>query len=145
MPAGRPTKYNSEIAALLCARIAEGHSLRSICLLDDMPSLQTHFVWLSKHPEFVDQYTKAKVESGHADADKIERIAERVLDGEVDANAARVAIDAYKWTASKKVPKKYGAVVTNVNLNHDMTDMSDEELDRLLAERESAAERSTKD
>ncbi len=30
------------------------------------------------------------------------------MDGKLDPNAARVAIDAYKWAAGKRKPKVYG-------------------------------------
>jgi len=43
-----------------------------------------------------------------ADADKIADVAKRVEDGLLDPNAARVAIDAYKWSAGKRRPKRYG-------------------------------------
>lgn len=43
-----------------------------------------------------------------ADADKIADVAQSVIDGGLDPNAARVAIDAYKWSAGKRRPKRYG-------------------------------------
>lgn len=73
-----------------------------------MPSHQTVYNWLQAHPDFLEQYARAKEDSGDADADKIEEIAEKTLSGEIDPKAARVAIDAYKWTAGKKRPKVYG-------------------------------------
>jgi len=105
---GRPTVYSDKIASSICSQIAIGHSLRKVCLSKDVPSIQTIYVWFGKHPEFVEQYARAKTDGGDADADKIEDIAEKVLTGEYDPQAARVAIDAFKWTASKKIPKKYG-------------------------------------
>jgi DNA-binding ferritin-like protein len=63
---------------------------------------------MQKDEEFRKQYTRAKEESGDADQDKLDEIAERVLDGSLDPQAARVAADIIKWSASKKKPKKYG-------------------------------------
>ncbi len=39
MPAGRPSDYTEDKAATICALLAEGKSLRSICLADDMPDM----------------------------------------------------------------------------------------------------------
>ena len=47
---GRPSDYSPEICAEICARLADGRSLRSICRDDDMPHTATVFVWLEKHP-----------------------------------------------------------------------------------------------
>ena len=58
---GRPTTYNEEIASLICARMADGESLRSICRDDAMPALSTVFLWVSKHSEFSEQYKKDKI------------------------------------------------------------------------------------
>lgn len=105
---GAPSSYTPKIAAELCSRIAIGNSLRKVVTDEDMPTAQTVYNWLGKHPEFVEQYTRAKTDSGDSDADKIEEIAEKTLDGTYDPAQARVAIDAYKWSAGKKRPKKYG-------------------------------------
>ncbi len=41
-------------------------------------------------------------------ADEIRELAQRVVDGTLDPNAGRVAIDPLKWIASKLKPKAYG-------------------------------------
>jgi hypothetical protein len=109
---GRPSEYTEEKATAFCAEIAIGNSLRSVCSRDDMPSHQTVYNWMLKNPSFLEQYARAKEDSGDADADKIEEIAELVLSGKLEPQAGRVAMDAYKWTAGKKRPKKYGDRVT---------------------------------
>jgi hypothetical protein len=63
---------------------------------------------MQKDEAFRNHYTRAKEESGDADQDKLDEIAEKVLTGEIDPQAARVAADIIKWSASKKKPKKYG-------------------------------------
>ena len=131
---GRPTEYCEEIANAFCAEIALGNSLRSVVARDDMPSHQSIYNWLGKYPSFVEQYTRAKEDSGDSDADKIEEIAERVLSGAVDPQSARVAIDAYKWTAGKKRPKKYGdRITTEITGSLKVSELSDEELAAIAA------------
>jgi N-formylglutamate amidohydrolase len=53
-------------------------------------------------------YDRARVEQADAHADRILEVAERVLAGDVPADAGRVVIDAYRWTASKLRPGRYG-------------------------------------
>ena len=142
---GRPTDYTLEKAALLCSRIADGNSLRSVCEMDDMPTTQTHYTWMSKHPEYLEQYARAKTDSADSDADRVENIAEKTLRGEYDPQSARVAIDAYKWTAGKKRPKKYGERVAVDMSKKELSDMDEEELDRLILERQRAAQQSAED
>ena len=108
MSRGRSTEYTKEVADIICQRVALGESLRSVCEDDALPARSTVFKWLNEQQYFSDQYALAKSVSADSDADRIENIAERTLNGEVNPHAARVAIDAYKWTASKKEPKKYG-------------------------------------
>jgi hypothetical protein len=105
---GRPTSYTEELGALLCERLMSGESLRSICAEPDMPAASSVFLWLTKHPEFSEQYTHARLLQGETDADAVTDIGRRTLAGEYDPQAARVAIDALKWSASKRAPKKYG-------------------------------------
>lgn len=107
MAGGRPTDYTDDIAQEILALISEGYSLRKACLHVGKP-LKTVWAWMQKDEEFRNHYTRAKEESGDADQDKLDEIAEKVLTGEIDPQAARVAADIIKWSASKKKPKKYG-------------------------------------
>lgn len=102
---GRPTIYSPELIAEICSRISEGQSLRTICRSDDMPSLNTIFVWLSKYPEFNDRYAIAKLEQSEA---LVEDLLEISDDRSEDPASRRVRIDTRKWIAAKLKPKKYG-------------------------------------
>jgi len=108
MPGGRPTKYNEDLVDLICGLISEGKSLVQICSLKSMPSQGRVYAWLEKYPEFQEKYEKARLRQAEHNAHKIQAIADALMEGGVDPGAARVAIDAYKWTASKLLPKKYG-------------------------------------
>ena len=88
--------------------IIDGKSVRSILSRKNMPTFVTLLKWIEEDESKMKQYARAKEESGDTDADNVNSIAERVLSGEIDPQAARVAIDAYKWSAGKKKPKKYG-------------------------------------
>jgi len=67
----RPSDYSPELTAVICARMAEGVSLRSICLADDMPDKATVFRWLAAHKEFRDQYARARECRADAMAEEI--------------------------------------------------------------------------
>ncbi len=88
--------------------IIEGYSVRSILRRPNMPTFVTLLKWIEEDERKMKQYTRAKEESADTDADHVNDIAQRVLTKEVDPASARVAIDAYKWSAGKKKPKKYG-------------------------------------
>lgn len=105
MPGGRPTDYTPELTARICERLAVGESLRSICRDDEMPSMASIFLWLSKHPEFSEQYARAREAQAESHADRIVEIAD---DDTIDPNHKRIMVDARKWVASKLKPKRYG-------------------------------------
>lgn len=112
----------------VCAQIAGGKSLRSVCAAENMPSLETIRVWLIEDPAFSVQYTRAREEQADFYADEITEIA----DTEADPNKARVRIDARKWAASKLKPKVYGDKLT---LDGDMTmKMDDDSLNARISQ-----------
>lgn len=138
----RPSSFNEAIANEICERIADGDSLRSICDGDEFPERRTVFRWLAnpEHEAFRRQYALAREASADADDDDIRDMAGRVEKGALDPQAARVAIDAKKWSAGKRKPKVYGDKVALVGggkddapIQHshsfDLTAASDEELD----------------
>lgn len=92
-------------------RIGEGRSARDVCGNDkDMPSWRLVSDKLNGQEGFAQKYSLAMENRGQVYADKITDIMQGMLDGEIDYNSARVAIDALKWQSSKLAPKKYGDV-----------------------------------
>jgi len=137
MPAGRPPlPFHEDAADQILEAIADGQGLVSFLKQrEDMPSYSTVMRWIRDNPEFAEMYTRACEDMADNDADKISDVAQRVIDGEIDPQAARVAIDAYKWSAGKRRPRKYGDKIeidqtTRVAVTHtlDVTNLSLEEL-----------------
>lgn len=135
MALGRPSDYTPELAETICARIADGDSLRTICAEEGMPARSAVFVWLGKHKEFADQYARAREMSAEADADDVGHYARKAAEGELEPAAARAAIDGLKWSAGKRQPKKYGDAL---QMKHsgaigrfDASKYTDEQLERL--------------
>lgn len=97
-----------DVKTRICQAIASGDSLAKILRKKGMPNYSTVMRWLASDEEFRNNYARAREAQGDADADRIGDITDRVLSGEIDPQAARVAIDALKWTAARRLPKKYG-------------------------------------
>jgi hypothetical protein len=119
---GRPTKFNQELADLICHRIAtHPWGLKKICnFYDDMPKDTTILEWRMKYDKFSSQYAKAKLAQADALAEDCLNIADddsgdvkinndgfEVFNGEFAARS-RIRIDTRKWLASKLLPKQYG-------------------------------------
>jgi hypothetical protein len=121
----RPSDYSPELTAVICARMAEGVSLRSICLADDMPDKSTVFRWLAAHKEFRDQYARAREARADAMAEEILEISDddsvdAITDPESGATRlntefvarSRLKVDTRKWLMARMAPKVYGDKVT---------------------------------
>lgn len=102
---GRPTKYSKALAARLCAQLAQGKSLRTVCKMTSMPSCVTVFAWMPKYPEFLKQYEEAVSQRTDAHIEEMLDIADNSKE---EAQRSRLRIDTRKWIASKLKPRKYG-------------------------------------
>lgn len=137
-PEGRPSDYTQEKADAICALVAQGCSIRTICKEDGMPDVTTVFRWLRKHEEFRHLYTRAKEEQAHAFAEEMVDICD---DGSNDWMAredkdgncigwqvngehvqrSRLRVETRKWLAGKMKPHVYGdrATVQTQQLDKD--------------------------
>lgn len=59
-------------------------------------------------PELANRYARARDVQAHDHFERIIDLAKQVENGEIDPQAAKVAIDARKWAACKLMPRKYG-------------------------------------
>lgn len=123
---GRPTDYTKELGDIICARLADGESLRNICIDEGMPHRATIFRWLLSENElysgFRDQYATARKIQAETLADDIFDIADDgtndwiekfdkeggsvgyQLNGE-HVQRSRLRVDTRKWFLSKVIPK----------------------------------------
>lgn len=114
--------YSQEQADLICSRIAEGESLRSVCRDDGMPSVGAFLKWVSKDDALREQYARARALCLDAMAEDIIDIADTPEIGQKTVSKAtgleitegdmvehrRLRIEARKWLMGKLAPKKYG-------------------------------------
>lgn len=105
--------YSLDTAAVVCAYVAEGLTIKDIAALPDMPGKTTLFKWLAEHDDFANLYARARDERADMLADEVVNIA----DTDPDPNKARVRIDARKWWAAKVNPKRYGDKLQTENVS----------------------------
>lgn len=121
---GRPSLFTKKLADIVCARLAEGESLRQICRDESMPGLTTVLKWSRELPDFATQYAQAREALLEHWAEEINEIADdgsndwierEVKAGRIDTvpdqehiNRSRLRVDSRKWLLSKLGSKKYG-------------------------------------
>ena len=109
---GRKTIFDQSIAADICAQLAEGKSLKSICRQDGMPSSSAVLAWVdADYDGFADQYAQARARGYMVLADGLLEASEPPEDDEDSAIRVardRLRTDTRKWMLSKMLPKLYG-------------------------------------
>lgn len=124
MPAGRPTVMTREIEAEVCARVADGETIRQIARSEHMPNAVTIYRALAKPGEFCNHYAQAKEAQLIKWEEELVEIADdgsndwlerEQDDGRISVapngehlQRSRLRVDTRKWIMSKRAPKKYG-------------------------------------
>lgn len=124
METGRPSIYTEELALKICARLALGESLKTICYDKEMPNASTVHAWVLEDKEgFSKKYARARNIQAEVMFDEILEIADdgtndlmtitkghdsyNIEDKEV-TNRSKLRVDSRKWYLSKVLPKKFG-------------------------------------
>lgn len=120
---GRKSQLTGELAEAICARLATGESLRSICRDEGMPAEATVRLWVIEDRDgFAAQYTRARDIGLDSLADEIVDISNTPQMGQKTVSKAtgmeitegdmiehrRLQVEARKWYLSKLAPKRYG-------------------------------------
>ena len=126
---GRPTDYSDDLAGVICGRLADGESLRSICRGEGMPNIRSVMRWLSVNPEFSQQYARAREVQAESMFEEMLEIADdgrndwvekeqgKAVDHE-HVSRSKLRVDTRKWMLARMAPKKYGDA-TNIKLSGD--------------------------
>jgi hypothetical protein len=128
--AGRPTLYTEEVGKEICARLAEGESLRAICASDNMPHESTVRSWAIDPEHPISTHYRAAREIGyHKMAEEMLEISDDgsndwmernygddkpagwVANGE-HVSRSKLRVETRKWILSKALPKIYGDKIT---------------------------------
>lgn len=150
----RPVRFTPELGERVCAKIAVGLSVKKIGKLSGFPAEGTIFRWLAtQDPEpkqgeegqvrpfdaFREQYMRAREIRADARFESLDNIMDDLRKGVIDAQQARVMMDAIKWQTGKEKAKVYGDAVTlkgdkdNPLQIRKAPELSDEELAALAA------------
>lgn len=117
---GAPTKYTPELGKLICDRIASTpKGLETICkMFDDMPSHESIYLWVYRHPAFAEMYVAAKQSQAKIAMEGIDDLYDSVntfndKDGNTKYDAAHVThlnniANHRKWMAARLARKTYG-------------------------------------
>jgi hypothetical protein len=92
-----------------------------------------------------DTYARALESLAHDQVERMETTIQDMRDGTIDAQKARVELDARKWFAARFLPKRYGDRVSREisgpnggPIEQRYKHMSDDELDALIVEKAAA-------
>jgi hypothetical protein len=125
--------------AEICEMVAEGQTLRQIAAHYGVTS-GAIMRWVGLTPESRNQYARAR--EAAADLFEAEIIEAAMAASPESAPADRVKIDALKWVAARRAPKKYGdrqsLEMTGANggpiVTRDVSDLTDAQLAALIAD-----------
>jgi hypothetical protein len=105
----RTEDYNSVIAETFCSRVAMGENFLEVCAEKGMPTRRTVHKWINEHPEFEEMFYRARMQSSDTMASKILQIVEdEGLVTDADIKRAQLKVGAYKWSAERLNPDRYG-------------------------------------
>ena len=107
-PTGRPSSYTQEMGAIICAGIADGRSLRSICSDEGLPDKSTVFRWLEVNESFRDQYIRAREIQADTMFDVLMDISDEKAEDAAAVSRNKLRIETRKWVIGKLKPKIYG-------------------------------------
>lgn len=108
--------FDQAKADAICARIAEGASLRKACQeIGNPPSAAGFLLWCSKNSALAEQYARARATGTEIEFEELDDLQsqepQRDTFGKIDPAWVawrRLQVDTKKWALSKKAPRKYG-------------------------------------
>ena len=115
------TTYTPELAAKVCAYIADGACMKQLSRIRELPSVTCIYGWLGRHEEFRAMYQIACDQRADALAEEMLAIADDAegdwtpgKDGQTltldreNIQRSRLRIDQRRWHVARLAPTKYG-------------------------------------
>lgn len=97
-------EFSQALFDAICARIALGASLRTICAESGMPDRSTFNQWRKRSEELQTQYDRACLDREDHYFEEIIHIA----DTDPDPRRAKVRMEAREWTLARMNRKRFG-------------------------------------
>ena len=111
-------RYTPDLAKRACELIVSGlpiedSVLNSVVIAQGVATRlkihpSTFWDWQKEHTEFAENIARAREESSHRIADRIQQLADVALSDPAMANSCRVAADILKWSAMVRNRKEFG-------------------------------------
>lgn len=139
---GRPSTYRPEWGEAICQHLATGKSIMQIAAIDGFPTWDCIFTWLDRYPEFAERYARARITRAHARFESIAVTLQDMRDGKIEAQAARVEVEAIKWCCAKEFPRTYGEHQTvdhKISWDGDLARLDEGQLSKLMLSLEQLA------
>ena len=117
-----PLPFDQAKADEICERLSGGESLLQICKDEGFPPQTLIFQWLAKHPDFAQNYARARQFWAESEFERMMEIADtpqlgektkttdkgtEVITGDM-TDHRRLQVDTRKWALARMFPKKYG-------------------------------------
>lgn len=142
----RHSTYDDNQAEIIIDGLASGLSMRSICR--DNPSLPdrtTIIRWMHERPEFATRCARAREDGAEVHHDDMDDIEQRVLDGDLEPQAANVVLANKRWRLEKLKPRVFGSKLElhgpgggAIPVSVDVSGLSDNTIAELMRARRSA-------
>jgi hypothetical protein len=107
-------EYSDEVAAAICARLADGESLKKICESEGMPARSSVHKWLATNPEFLTMYQVAWDEKADGLFDEMQELMNQDPPADLDPKQTmawvqnkRVKLETLRWILARMAPKKF--------------------------------------
>lgn len=107
-PRGRPSTFTQALADEICARLAKGEPLASICRDEAMPAVRTVSGWKEAHPAFSADFARARDDGFDELASGTLTIADEVKAEPAEVAKAKLRIETRLKLLAKWDPKRYG-------------------------------------
>lgn len=136
---GRISTYNEITAELICDRLADGESLRSICRDPEMPNWRTVYRWMDADTDFAARLAGARDIGADVVAMECLEIADRPLtavDASADVSNRKLQIETRMKLLAKWHPRKYGEkldIDAKIDVIHKLDEMSELERAKRVA------------
>lgn len=119
-------KFHAGKALDIVTKVAEGKTLRSVCVVDKgYPSVTTFLRWVSEYPDLRNAFEAAKTMSAYVMEEEAIDLARSATEEKPNQNTLRaltLAIDQLRWSATRRDPKSYSdkgnqAVVVPIHIS----------------------------